>query len=265
MAEVFFKNVPVHFTVNGNGRAVVLLHGFLESGNMWRSISNLLSKRFKVVCVDLLGHGNSGNLGYIHGMEDQAKMVKKVLDSLNLRRYVLIGHSMGGYVGLAFAELFPQNIKGLCLLNSTALPDDEEKRINRERTIDAVKAHKDQFIKLAIPNLFSEENRSVFMNEIENLTQDALRISTQGVIAALEGMKIRDDRTAILKENNFPIFFVMSKKDPALNFESLKNQIKNTRVASLVLEDGHMSYIENKEIVESELDQFCKRCYRKKF
>jgi pimeloyl-ACP methyl ester carboxylesterase len=118
-----YKNANIHFSSQGKGRAIVLLHGFLENISMWDDIILTLSKKYRVISIDLLGHGKSENIGYIHSMEDQASMIKFVLDALNLRKCVLIGHSMGGYVGLAFAEHFKENIKALCLMNSTALSD----------------------------------------------------------------------------------------------------------------------------------------------
>ena len=137
--NLLHKNTNVHFTSIGKGNAVVLLHGFLENSAMWNEIANILSKRNRVICIDLLGHGQTGNLGYIYSMEDQAQMVKAVLNHLKLRKYVVVGHSMGGYVALAFAKLFPSAIKGLSLMNSTALPDSEEKKISRDRGIKALK------------------------------------------------------------------------------------------------------------------------------
>ena len=88
-------------------------------------------------------------------MNHQAEMVKAVLNHLKLRKYIFIGHSMGGYIALAFAHLFPVTIKGLCLMNSTALPDSTEKKINRDRAINAVKQNHKTFVRIAIPMLFS--------------------------------------------------------------------------------------------------------------
>lgn len=261
MPELTYKNTLVSYEVRGAGRAVVLLHGFLENLSMWKDISTELCKRYKVVNIDLFGHGATGNLGYIHTMEAQANMVKYVLDELNLRRYVLIGHSMGGYVSLALAEEYPDNIKGICLLNSTALEDSDEKKLNRSRAIEAVKSHTETFVKISIPNLFSEENRTKFLPEIEAITKEALRSSKQGIIAALEGMKIRKNRVHLLKSALYPIVLVMSRNDPALVFDSLVDQTKNTPVITAILPDGHMSHIENREEVTEILVRFVKNCY----
>lgn len=256
------KNTKVYYTDAGKGFAVVLLHGFLENSSMWNDIVEVLSKKNRVVCIDLLGHGNSENHGYIHTMEDQAEMVKGVLNFLKLRKYVLIGHSMGGYVSLAFAKLFGNNVKGLCLMNSTALPDSDEKKINRDRAIVAVKQNHKTFVRIAIPMLFSEENRTVFSNEINEISQEALEISPQGIIAALEGMKIRSDQTSIYKSALFPIQMIVGKQDPALEYHTLIDQTKGTNVEVVEFADGHMSHIENKQDLILSFQEFLKKCSR---
>jgi pimeloyl-ACP methyl ester carboxylesterase len=258
--NILVKNTRIAFETFGKGNAVVLLHGFLESSFMWKDIVPTLSKKYKVVTIDLLGHGASENHGYIHSMEDQAEIVKYVLNHLKLRRYVLVGHSMGGYVALAFAKLFPKNIKGICLLNSTALPDSKEKKINRNRAIKAVKENYKTFIKIAVPMLFSEKNRTLFKKDIQNCIKDALRMNPQGITAALEGMKIRENQTKLYVNSSYPIHMVISKEDPALNYTSLIHQTKNTKVTTSELPDGHMSYIENKTEVIKILSNFIKSC-----
>lgn len=254
-----YKNTNVNFTSTGKGSAVVLIHGFLENSSMWQEVSKELSKRNRVICIDLLGHGKTENLGYIHSMEDQSQMVQAVLNHLRLRKYVLVGHSMGCYVALAFAKLFPESVKGLCLMNSTALPDSEEKKLNRDRAIKAVKQNHKTFIRIAIPMLFSEKNRKLYLKEIEQITQEALQISPQGIIAALEGMKIRKNQTSIYKTANFPIQMILGKQDPALDYESLISQTKNTKVKLVEFPDGHMSHIENKKELIEVLTYFIKK------
>ncbi|MFD1314132.1 alpha/beta fold hydrolase [Namhaeicola litoreus] len=257
-----YKNISVHYTVSGKGRSVVLLHGFLENLGMWVEIAKVLSLKYKVICIDLLGHGKTESIGYIHTMEDQAKMVKFILNEQKIRKSVFIGHSMGGYVALAFAELFPKNVKGLCLLNSTPAPDDEEKRKNRDRAVIAVKKQHTNFVKLAIPNLFSEENRHRLKKQIDAVTEEALKTSVQGIAAALEGMKIREDRTKFLHQSDFPILVVISKNDPAIDVYHLEKLVRASKAQNLILWDGHMSHIENTQEVLHGLSKFCKEVYK---
>ncbi len=258
--NIIYKNTRIAFETYGKGSAVVLLHGFLESSFMWHDIIPVLSEKHKVIAIDLLGHGNTDSHGYVHTMEDQAEMVKAVLNHLKLRKYVIIGHSMGGYIALAFAKLFPKNIKGIFLLNSTALPDSKEKKQNRNRAIKAVKENYKTFIKVAVPLLFADKNKTIYKKEIKEGIQDALRMNPQGINTALEGMKIRENLTSLYSSSNFPIHMVISKQDPALDYNSLINQTKNTKVTTSELPDGHMSYLENKTEVIKIISDFLKSC-----
>lgn len=244
---VLFKNTRVYYTDQGKGNAVVLLHGFLENATMWNEFIPKFSRKNRVVTIDLLGHGQSGCIGYIHTMELMAEAVDAVLKHLKIRRATFIGHSMGGYVALAYADLYPDNVKGLCLMNSTAKPDTKQKKFNRDRAIEAVKQNHKTFIRVSITNLFRPKNRRIFNKEINQVKKEALKTPVQGIIAALEGMKIRKDREALLHFGPYKKMMIISRKDPALDYNSLKEQVANTDIFVVEFPDGHMSHIENKE------------------
>ena len=244
---ILFKNTRIYFTDHGKGSCVVLLHGFLENSEMWTDFIPQFSKKNRIITIDLLGHGKSGCIGYVHTMELMAEAVSAVLKHLKIRRSTLIGHSMGGYVALAYADLYPDNVKGLCLVNSTASVDSIEKQKNRDRAILAVKENHKTFIRVSISNLFRPKNRKLFKNEIQSVKKEALKTPVQGIIAALEGMKIRADREALLHFGPYKKMMIISKKDPVLDFNSLLNQVSNTDVNVVILPDGHMCHIENKE------------------
>ena len=247
MKTLLFKNTKISYTDSGEGNAIVFLHGFLENKKMWQEYVDFFSEQFRIITIDLLGHGESDCLGYVHTMEDNANVVHEVLLASNIRKAIILGHSMGGYVGLAFAELYPKNIKKLILLNSTSKEDSAEKKLNRTRAIKAVKQNYISFVSLAIANLFSENNRTRLANEIEKVKNEALKTPLQGIIASLEGMKIRKDRENLLQENLFPVLLILGQKDPVLNYEESITQIEDTTAELVTFEDGHMSHIENKE------------------
>lgn len=256
--EFLYKNCNISFDVKGKGTAVVLLHGFLESKEMWKDISSSLSKKNKIISIDLLGHGESENLSYIHTMEEQADMVKSLLNHLRLRKYFLIGHSMGGYIASAFAKKYPNNVKGISLVNSTTLPDSDEKKTNRERGIQVVKKNKNTFIKTAVPLLFSEKSKNLYKKEIDEVIQRCLKTSIQGIIAALEGMKIRKDLSNLHKNSTFPIQMIIGKQDVALNYKQLLSETKNTNTEVIEYNCGHMSYIEDRDVLIQALSSFVK-------
>lgn len=259
MKHTLYKNTKIAYSDIGKGTTIVLLHGFLENSAMWNAHVETLTKRNRVICIDLLGHGETNCLGYVHSMEDQADVVYHVLHELKIRKAILIGHSMGGYVALAFAELYPEIIKGLVLLNSTSRADSDERKANRDRAILAVKQNYETFIRMSIANLFSENNRVRLTTEIEAVRNEALKTPLQGIIAALEGMKIRKDREVILHFATYPILLILGKQDPVLNYEENRTQIENTKVELVTFNDGHMSHIENREELTNTFLDFLKK------
>ena len=259
MKTTYFKNTAICYTDQGKGTAVVLLHGFLENQSMWNAILPELIKKNRIITVDLLGHGATECLGYVHSMEDQADVVHHVLNELKIRKAVFIGHSMGGYVALAFAELYPDTVKGIVLVNSTSRADSDERKRNRDRAIIAVKQNYSAFIRMSIANLFSENNRERLADRIEEVKLEALKTPLQGIVAALEGMKIRKDREVMLHFPPYPIQLILGKKDGVLLYEENRDQILDTHVQLTTFEDGHMSHIENQAELLAVLSGFLKR------
>jgi len=259
MSQTAYKNRKVHYTTSGSGPAVVLLHGFLEDLTMWDALEHELNKNNRIVRIDLLGHGQTENQGEIHSMEDQAKMVKFVLEELKIQSYTVIGHSMGGYIALAMADAYPGDLTGLCLMNSTSLADSEEKKRNRDRAVEAVKNNHRSFVRIAIPGLFAPENREKYAENVQEATEVALRIPAEGITAALEGMKNRHDRSAIFKNGTYPKLLIIGRKDPALDLRTLMPQTKFPGVETVTFDDGHMSHIENREELTQNLVRFLDR------
>jgi pimeloyl-ACP methyl ester carboxylesterase len=253
-----YKNISVNYSDSGKGTALVLLHGFLENNLMWEAFISGLSTKNRIIAIDLLGHGQTEPLGYVHTMEDNADMVFAVLESLRIRKAVLAGHSMGGYVALAFAELYPDYVKGIALINSTSYADSDERKANRDRAIKAVKMDYTSFVRLSVGNLFSEENRERLSAEIEVVKQHALKTPLQGIVASLEGMKIRKDREVLMHFAPYPILLALGEKDPVLNYDENKVQVENTEVKLHSFPDGHISPIENRDELIGILANFMK-------
>lgn len=244
--QINYKNARIFYTIKGKGKTLVLLHGFLENSSMWDFLIPKLEKNNTIITIDLLGHGQSECVGYIHTMEEMAEQVQAVLTNENCKKSILIGHSMGGYVALAFAERYPKNCEGIVLLNATPKADSAERKENRNRAIALVKKHKDAFLSMAISNLFAERNKEQFAVEIESLKKEALKMKTQGIIAALEGMKIRKDRSSLLKKRNPPKTIIAGTQDPIMPFDELKAIAAKCQCQFITLEGGHMSTIENR-------------------
>lgn len=240
-----YKNISVYFTVSGKGETVVLLHGFLETSEMWRDLAPEIARTHQVVCIDLLGHGETASLGYVHTMEDMADAVYAVLQHLNIKKAKFIGHSMGGYVALALAEQQPQLFEGLCLMNSTFEADSEERKALRTRANDMAKTNFENLVRMSFANLFAPESRISFKVEYEWALNIALKISLQGYMAANEGMKLRPNRFEVFKTLDANKLIIIGKKDTLINREQLLSKIENTDINVAEFSEGHMSYIEN--------------------
>jgi pimeloyl-ACP methyl ester carboxylesterase len=255
---VYYKNAKISFSSKGKGTGIVLLHGFLENSSMWDSVSEVLSKNNRIITIDLLGHGDSDCLGYVHSMEIMAEAVEAVLRKLRIRRFILVGHSMGGYVALAFAEKNPEKLKGFCLMNSTSIADDEERKQLRARANKFVQNNFKSMVQMSFSNLFSEESRVTYKDEMKAALEEALKTPVQGYIACQEGMRIRPNRENVLKQLPCKKLLIISKKDPVLDFEASVLEAKSNNAESIVFNGGHMSHIENKNELIEALKQFVK-------
>jgi pimeloyl-ACP methyl ester carboxylesterase len=241
------------------------LHGFMGSSAVWQELANDLSKRYKVICIDLPGHGQTPSYGYIHDMELMAGCVDAVLKKLRLRRVALVGHSMGGYVSLAFAELFPDKLKGLCLLNSHASADTEEAKNNRDKAIRLVKKSPEKYIEESVPNWFGPKYKALKKNKINFFRNIALKTSKRGIINALEGMKARNEREIILNFATYPVHFIGGKEDALIPLEKIVAQSELPKIASLKVLDnsGHIGFAEAKDETIESIKGFLKKAFKK--
>ncbi len=247
-----YKSTELFYTTKGTGNPLVLLHGFLESTKIWEPFIDKLSAKRQVICIDLPGHGKSGNISDIHTMELMADAVHAVLKHLKIKQASLVGHSMGGYVSLAFLEKCPEMTKSLVLMNSTPEEDSEEKKINRERSIPIVRKNKNAYINMAITNLLPPGNSIKFQTELEELKNQAFKMSKEGIIAALKGMKIRTNKNLLLKNFRNPKYLILGTKDPVLNTETTQKTGNYCQCQLILTEGGHLSYIEN----YTDIDEF---------
>ena len=253
-----YKNAAIFYTDSGKGPAVVLIHGFLENTTMWNLIIPELSKRNRVIAIDLLGHGKSDCIGYTHSMELFAETLEAVLKKVRIRKCILVGHSLGGYVALAFAEKHPKRVKGLCLMNSTSNEDTADRKLLRTRANKMVHKNFSNLVRMSFTNLFSEESRIVFKDQMKNALSEAMQTPIQGYIAGQEGMKLRPNRNHVLAENSFKKLIIVGKKDAALDYKTSLEEVEKTNSKHVVLPQGHMSHIENLEKLILILKDFLK-------
>jgi pimeloyl-ACP methyl ester carboxylesterase len=252
----------INYKILGTGNCLVLLHGFLESLNIWEDFAKELSGEFKVITVDLPGHGGTEQIGDVHTMELMADTVKAVLANLQIQECVMIGHSMGGYVTLEFASKYPEYLLGIGLFHSSVFADSAETKQNRERTIELIKKDRQGFIRNFIPDLFAAGNRLKYVNEINHLKEEASLISNSSVIAALAGMKERKDHRQTISTIDAKVLFIMGQDDQRIPLNKVVEMISLPNHSDvLILSDvGHMGYIEAKDETLEKCRYFARKC-----
>ncbi|NOX46938.1 MAG: alpha/beta hydrolase [Chlorobi bacterium] len=260
--NVIFEGKSIHYKVEGKGKPIILLHGFLESLEMWDRFSDVLSCEHTVIRIDLPGFGKSQSIGKTHSMELMAGSVKAVMEQEQIEKVVMVGHSMGGYAALAFADKYPEHLTGLCLFHSQAAADTEEAKANRERTVQIVGQDRFGFISNFIPDLFAPENIQKFSRQIESLKSSAMLTSKEGVIAALRGMKERTEKFELLDKLVIPILFIAGKKDKRIPATTIMEQALLPSHSEVLLlgNVGHMGYIEAEKETLGTLRCFMKKC-----
>ncbi len=256
-----YKKTDIYYYKKGSGKAIVLIHGFLENNKMWNVLVNKIKEDHSVVVLDLLGHGKSNGLCDVHTMEQQAKVVNDVMNRLDIMNAVIVGHSMGGYISMAFVELFPEKVSGLILLNSHPFSDNDEKKSARERAISTVKKNYIAYVKAAIPSFFAPDNRSRYKAKIDKLIDEALSMTPENIVAALRGMMLRPDRSELFcKRTSYPKMWIVGKKDPLMDADKVLELANRCKYVDYIeLSEGHMSYVENSKEMPNIIYKFLKR------
>ncbi|AZI33039.1 alpha/beta fold hydrolase [Kaistella carnis] len=249
----------LHYEKSGQGKEhLVLLHGFMENLTIWEEMTPQLSAHFTLIKIDLPGHGKSKVYKEVHTMELMAEEVKKVTDSLQLNSFHLLGHSMGGYTTLAFAEKFPEVLKSITLFFSTYLEDDAEKKEQRQKSLRIIKEAFPNYVNAGVPNLFNSNEKDILEGKIELAKKIALSTDNDGVLAAVKGMIERTDKMEVLKNFEGKILVIAGKHDNAVkNDITLKNLPDRTNIKSYLIDCGHNGHWEKPgicaEIINTEL------------
>ena len=255
----------VHYRDEGrnNNKTLVLLHGFLQSLDVWSSYVLSYMNSMRIITIDLPGHGLTANFCDVHTMDFMAKIVKEVLQHAGVDQCVMVGHSMGGYVSLAFAEKYPYSLRGLGLINAHAMADDAAHRVYREQVCAQVMDNRASFIVDFVPNLFHPDRRGALYQDIKDLKDQCLETSTEAIIAAQRGMKERPSRMEILEKLEVPVLLVYGKEDNRIPLEIAVTQAMFPRHTEMLLLDKveHMAFMEEREYVKPRIKNFVDTCY----
>jgi len=234
----------------GKGDPVLLLHGFAEDSTVWDNQIGPLSLTCRLIIPDLPGSGRSSALTTPISIEVMATLIKDLLDQLKIARITLIGHSMGGYITLAFAALYPERLNAFGLFHSTAYPDSEEKKTTRRKAIDFIRANGSApFIRQSTPNLFSSYTREHRPQLIEATIANYSGLAPETLIAYYGAMIARPDRTAVLGQSACPVLFIIGQDDNVIPVRQALEQSYLPSISHLHLipNTGHQAMLENPE------------------
>jgi pimeloyl-ACP methyl ester carboxylesterase len=258
---ILYNGGKIYYTDAGEGDVVVLLHGYLETSDIWGSFARRLSTEFRVICVDLPGHGPSKVYGQCHSVEFMAGAVRSLLENLNIKKAFIAGHSMGGYVALALVELSPVLIRGYCLFHSHPFADSAETLKKRENEIKVVRSGKKYLIyPESVSNMFAEVNIDKFSEAVKRSKDIASTISDEGIIAALNGMMSRPSRLTVMERGKVPCLWLLGKLDKYIAYEAVMAKVNLPPNGRLVLleKSGHMGFLEEEDLTLSILSGFIK-------
>lgn len=229
-------------------KCVVLLHGYLETLEVWDDFAALLSEYYTVVALDLPGHGESS---YVedNSMDIMAESIFDLLRHLKFERVFIIGHSMGGYVANAFTLNYTDMVEGHVLFHSNTFADSADKKQNRRKEIELIRQGKLGLICMnAIPNTFGVENINTFAPVIKRITACCSKHNPEGIVSCLHAMIDRKDTTLSLSQLNIPILSIIGAKDKFIDLQTSENLAAELGADTCLLRDtGHMGFIEEKQ------------------
>lgn len=251
----------LHYRVMGEGKPVMLVHGFGETGEVWLGQANILSKTCKVIIPDLPGSGASPMIKDM-SMEGMAEFLHDIIHEENIDHCVMIGHSMGGYITLAFLEKYYNHINGWGLFHSTAKPDSTEKIAARRKSIEFIKTHGAyEFLKSTSPNLFSPNTREKKPELVEDFLQSLSGFSAESLVAYYEAMIARPDRQHIMRNTYDSVLFVIGSADQAIPPSDMLEQsaIPEISYIHLLQDSAHMGMLEESRKSTEILQEFISR------
>lgn len=261
MPNEFIHNGIAYYK-EGKGDVVVLLHGFPMDKNIWLDLITVLSSNHQVIAIDIPGLGNSNalSLNAIHTIADQ---IHDLLQHEQVGKAVFVGHSLGGYIALAFSKQFSEMVKGLSLVHSTLKADTEEKKIMRLKVIDLInRGGTKAFLRELFPSLFAADNRIIFKLEWDALYNRHQTVSPASLIALYEAIMNRKNY-AETTWNEFPMQWIIGEQDQLLDPKDLIAQAlqSDKSFVSLYPNCGHMNMIENRAQFEKDILEFTNYCY----
>ncbi len=234
-------------------KTLVLLHGHGMDDTIWDNLDAILNDSFIVI------RPNISLFTFCKSVEDYADELYRFLTSANIQICTLIGHSMGGYIGLAFAEKYPEMLQGFGLFHSTALADDETKKHQRNQTIELIRNYgTGSFIRNTAANLFGERYKELYPEKLLAHITYFSKLPEQALIVGMQAMRLRPDRTHVLKSLQVPVLIILGMEDKFIPFESGMDLagLPKECYPFILAETGHMGMVEKPDATSRMIQWF---------
>ncbi len=257
--NLLFRGESLVYETRGSGLPVMLLHGFMEDRRIWDTVLAGLENKYQWIIPDLPGSGESVFNTRLQELKDFAELIPAILEQEAIGDIVLIGHSMGGYIAMAFTEKYPDSIKALGLFHSSSYEDTVEKKESREKNIRFIEKNGTTlFLAQAIPALFSENFQSAHPDEIKKWVDRAAGFKPEALTQYLEAMKRRPATTSVLASVTKPVLFIMGVEDKAVPLKDSLEQCHLTGISyiHILTHTAHMGMIEESSLCNIHLDRF---------
>ncbi len=251
MSTIFYRKL-------GKGYPIVLIHGFCETHEIWNDLAESLSNKFEIFVIDLPGFGNSPALPLPFSIDDVGAKVFEWIIQQKIEQSIVIGHSLGGYVALAIAKRHSEKIAGLGLIQSTAFPDSDEKKANRNKVIEFVKAHgTDPFIDTFVPGLFFDKQHKA-ITEVDKISR---KTTKETLLAYTAVMRDRPSSIDFIKSNKGPVLIIGGEMDTIIPAEVTLElgRLASNSVVHLMKNIGHMAMYESPEETQNAIELFTNR------
>ncbi|QGQ93450.1 alpha/beta fold hydrolase [Paenibacillus psychroresistens] len=259
-----FNGIVLAYEDQGSGEPLVLLHGLCGSSDYWDKILPQLSKQYRVIAPDLRGHGQSGISDEPYPMELMAHDIAELLEKLHIPQAILIGHSLGGYVTLAFAEQYPEKLHAFSLVHSSGFADDEKGKANRDNGIAGISENGiESFIAGLNPKLFAPEHLETMKPTVEHIRQIGVATNPKGAMNVLVGMRDRVDRNQIIADAQVPVLLIAGEADQIIPLEKAFAEHGEHITQVTIANAGHMSMQEQPAALLEQILTFADRIYNK--
>jgi 3-oxoadipate enol-lactonase len=259
MTHAKLNDIQIAYDDVGSGPAIVLVHGYPFNRTMWDEQVAVLRDKYRIVRLDLRGHGESESSGGPATMNLMAQDIASLLDQLNISRAVIGSLSMGGYVTLAFYSLFPTRVEKLVLADTRAQADTEEgKKVRAEQSQKILTEGMAGVVDTMLPKLLAPETVSKRPEVVKRVRAMMLQTKPEGAAAALAGMAQREDQIERLADIRVPTLILVGREDaitPVADSEKMHAGIEGSQL-NIIENAGHVSNIEQPEKFNRVLSDF---------